>query len=343
MKICPALQHPLLRAARLDPIAHSAHHPSHFWTEFLVQNKHPQMVQHLQEWKNTTCGFAACSQEENWPLPGQCGCSESTCSCRQKGDSVAQTGLAHSTIHTILCKDLKLKKKCARFIPYVLTPRHLCLCFDISSMMLHLVRECHGLLKTIVTVDESWIHTYDLLSRAQSSEWLAPGEERPQVAHLSHAGGKVLLVSFFNWKGLVHYEMLHNTTVNTTRFLGILSHLQQALAAHQPRRRNQLHMDNAMPHNAHNTKMKLLSAGSHQVPHPPYSSYLSPNDFWFYPHLKKSLKGRYFCNLDELEAAVHTEIGQIPAQEYQHAILDSWPMHWAHCVFRDAGYFEGSN
>ncbi len=255
----------------------------------------------------------------------------------------AQTGLPHSTIHKILKKDLKLKKKCARFVPRLLTPRHLHLCLDISTMMLRIVRERPAVLKSIITMDESWIYTYDPLSRAQSSEWLAPGEERPQIARNSCAYGKVLLVSFFDWKGLVHYEMLRNRTVNTTRFLQILSNLQEALAARRPRRRNQLHMDNATPHNARDTKMKLLLARIRRVPHPPYSPDLSPNDFWFYPRLKRQLKGRYFRNLDELETAVHTEIGQIPAEEYRKCMLESWPMRWARCVFRDGGYFEGLN
>ncbi len=253
----------------------------------------------------------------------------------------AQSGLPHSSIHTILRNDLKLKKKCACFIPHLLTPCHLRLHFDISTMMLHIIRECPAVFKSIVTVDKSWIYAYDPQSHAQSSEWLAPGEPRPQKALWSCAPGKVLLVSFFDWKGMVHYEMLRNRTVNTTTFLAILTRLQATLTARRPRRCHQLHMDNALPYNARDTKMKLLLLGIRRVPHPPYSPDLSPNDFWFYPRLKRNLKGRYFRNLDELKNAVHTQLGLIPAAEYHKAILESWPMRWARCVFRDGGYFEG--
>ncbi len=78
----------------------------------------------------------------------------------------AQTGLPHGTIHNILKKDLKLKKKCARFIPRVITPRHVRLRFDIATMMLRIVRERPAILKRIITMDESWIYTYDPLSCA---------------------------------------------------------------------------------------------------------------------------------------------------------------------------------
>ncbi len=230
-----------------------------------------------------------------------------------------------------------------RFVPRLLTPCHLRLRLDISTMMLRIIREWLAVLKSIVTCDESWIYTYDPLSRAQSAEWLAPGDPRLQIARCSRAAGKVLLVSFFNWRGMVHYELLRNQTVNTTRFLGILTRLQAALNARRPHWRNQLHMDNATPHNARDTKMKLLLCGICWVPHPPYSPDLSPNDFWLYLRLKKSLKGRYFRNLDELEAAVHTEISQILAHEYCKCMLKTWPMRWARCVFCNGGYFEGLN
>ena len=252
----------------------------------------------------------------------------------------AQTGLPHGTVHNILKKDLKLKKKCARFIPRVLTPRHVRLRFDITTMMLRIIRERPGTLKRIVTMDESWIYTYDPLSRAQSSEWLAQGDPRPQIARRGMPG-KVLLVSFFDWRGMVYYEMLRNQTVNTDRFLGILTRLHEALQVRRPHRRIQLHMDNATPHNARDTKMKLLLTRIRRVPHPPCSPDMAPNDFWFYPRLKRNLKGKVFRNLDDLEDAVHREIALIPAHEYRTCILDSWPMRWACCVFRDSGYFEG--
>ncbi len=181
----------------------------------------------------------------------------------------AQTGIPHSSIHTILCKDLKLKKKCARFIPVQLTPRHIRLRYDISSMMLCIVHERPGTLKRIIMMDESWVYTYDPLSRAQSSEWLAAGDPRPQVPRRGRAVGKMMLVSFCDWHGMLYYELLRNQTVNTTVFLQILTRLQAAINVRRPRRRLQLYMDNASPHNARDIKMRLLLTGLRRVPHPP--------------------------------------------------------------------------
>ena len=74
---------------------------------------------------------------------------------------------------------------------------------------------------------------------------------------------------------------------------------------------------------------------------PSYSPDLAPNDFFFYPRLKKNLKGIVFPNLDTLEAAVRAEIGAIPSDAYRECILQKWPMRWACCVYKDGAYFEG--
>lgn len=77
------------------------------------------------------------------------------------------------------------------------------------------------------------------------------------------------------------------------------------------------------------------------LPHPPYSPDIAPNDFWFYPRLKKGSKGCHFQTLDQLEQAVNAELALILVFEYSEAILQKWPMRWGRCVHNDRGYFEG--
>ncbi len=252
------------------------------------------------------------------------------------------TGIPFGSLHTIIHKDLKLTLQCARFVPFHLTPCHHRIRYETSQSMLISARR-NNFLKNIITSDEAWVYQYDPASRQQSSQWLPPGGTRPFKPHRSRATGKVLLVTFFDHKGMIHFEMLRNQTVNSAIFIQILGRLTQALRRRRPRPREPwvLHMDNASAHTALPTRLHLVFSGMRTLDHPSYSPDLAPNDFWFFPRLKKGLKGRHFQSLDELKTAVQDEITLIPAFEYSEAILQKWPMRWARCVHRDGGYFEG--
>ena len=254
------------------------------------------------------------------------------------------TDIPMGSIHKILHKDLKLTLQCARFVPHLLTPCHLRLRYDLCRAMLNSTRgRGSNLLQRIITSDEAWVYQYDPATRRQSSQWAPPGTPRETKPRRARATGKVLLITFFDHKGMVHYEMLRNETVTSAVFIRVLGNLHQALRNHRPRQRQPwvLHMDNASAHTSCRTKLHLLFSGMRTLPHPPYSPDLAPNDFWFFPRLKRGLKGRVFANLDDLEAAVHHEVSLIAAYEYSEAILQKWPMRWGRCLNRDGDYFEG--
>jgi transposase len=44
------------------------------------------------------------------------------------------------------------------------------------------------------------------------------------------------------------------------------------------------------------------------IPHPPYSPDLAPCDFYFFPLLKRDLKGNHYTSDDEVKAAVKSWI-----------------------------------
>ncbi len=252
------------------------------------------------------------------------------------------SGIPKSTIHKILKKDLHLKLKCACFVPAHLTPRHLRLRLETSSAMLRLVQTDPGFLKRVITTDETWVHQYDPETRCQSSEWLAQGENRPVKPRRGRSTRKCMLVTFFDYKGMVHFEFVRNRTVNTEVFIEILGRLKTALRIKRPRNhRPILHMDNASCHTARDTCLKLLYCGLRTQDHLPCSPDLPPSDFWLFPRLKLGLRGRHFQSLDELEQCVGQQIAQIGSHEYEDCLLKTWPKRWARCVYRDGDYFEG--
>ncbi len=252
------------------------------------------------------------------------------------------TGIPQGTVHSILKKDLKLVCKCAKFVPKILSPRELRLRFDCSRTMLRVIQRDPNFLKKVITIDESWVHIYDPELKCKSSEWLRPKDPRPTLPRHAPGTKKCMLVSFFDWKGLVYYEFVEEWTIDSPYFIQILSRMQQAMTNKGCRRGSfWLHMDNASPHTARPTKLHLLLKGIKTLPHLPSSPDLSPNDFWFYNRLKSGLHGHRFPSVNALKAAVADEIAQIPSHEYTHCFMKSWPMRWACCVHQEGNYFEG--
>ncbi len=202
-------------------------------------------------------------------------------------DIVKDTGITQSVVHKILRKDLQLRRKTAKYVPHLLTPLNLCCRLEICQMMLRIVRNKPSLLHWIVTMDESFVYLYDPELKCQSSQWLGKDDPRPQKVRCERAVGKTLLISFFDWRGVVHHEYLRNQTVTSEIFVRILGRLREAMKRRRPRIKYQLHLDNASPHTADITQLHLIHSGVRTVPHPPYLPDLAPSDFFFYPRLNK--------------------------------------------------------
>ncbi len=193
------------------------------------------------------------------------------------------TGVKTANIQRILKLDLGLVHKCAKFVPHLLTGIQEQQRLNNASLMLRRVAADPTFLKTVVTMDETWIYLYDPDMRAHASQWLPKGSAPPVVCKREMSTKKVLLISFFDHQGVVHREFLRNTTVNAAIFVAILRRFRTSLRIRRPRmyRSYWLHMDNASPHTALPTRNYLLQTGTQVVPHPPYSPDMAPNDFFF--------------------------------------------------------------
>ena len=66
------------------------------------------------------------------------------------------------------------------------------------------------------TRDETWVYGYDVETKMQSLQWMGKGSPRPKKAQMSQSKIKVMLVVFFDWKGIVHHEFVpHGKMVNS--------------------------------------------------------------------------------------------------------------------------------
>ncbi len=66
------------------------------------------------------------------------------------------------------------------------------------------------------------------------------------------------------------------------------------------------------------------------VPHPPYSSYLAPCDFWLFPKLKEKLRDCHYETIEEMKEAVMKVIDTLPQEDFHGAFqkLLEWYNKW---------------
>ena len=76
------------------------------------------------------------------------------------------------------------------------------------------------------------------------------------------------------------------------------------------------------------------------VPQPPYSPDLALADFFLFPKLKPSQKGRQFQVVEEIEENSLRDLCAIPQNTFQD-VLQNWKKHWEQCIKSGGEYFEG--
>ena len=107
---------------------------------------------------------------------------------------------------------------------------------------------------------------------------------------------KVMLIVFFDCKGIVHFEFVpEGQTVNQYFYKETLVRLTEKIRRKRrdlwERKQWLLHHDNAPAHSALTIRQFLASRQVSTLDHPPYSPDLAPSDFFLFPKLKGVLKG----------------------------------------------------
>ena len=164
-------------------------------------------------------------------------------------------------------------------------------------------------LSKIITGDESWVYSYDVKTKVQSSQWTSKTFLRPKKARQVRSKIKVLLTVFFDASGVVHHEYLpEGSIVNQTYYNEVLKRLRDAIRRKRPELRRSgdwfFHHDNAPVHSALRAREFLAKHSITVLPHPPYSPDLAPCDFFLFPMLKRPLKERRFETIPGTNANV---------------------------------------
>ena len=255
----------------------------------------------------------------------------------------AQFDVSVGTVHTIICKELKMWKICTKFVPRVLRedPKER-RCHD-SRQMVELINSDPAFLDALVTCDESWIYCYDPETKRQCSQCKNVGSPKPKKARKSKSTHKLLMISFFYSTVMIYMHWVHTgQTVNKEYYVEVLREFRKRFQGMRPAlfKSGQwhFHQDNAPVHNSILVTDYLSKMGIKSVPQPPYSPDLIPSDFWLFPMLKEKLRGCRYETIDEMDEAVMKVIDMLTQEDFHGAFQK---LEWYKCIAAGGDYFEG--
>ena len=214
---------------------------------------------------------------------------------------------------------------CAKWIPHVLNDdqRDIQIFFTIIHLH-HWRNEDNAFLDHILTVDESWMHSFDPQLKWHNAEWHAQMSPRKKIASCSQGALTVMHVRFFSRKGLV---LVHPVPVGTTvsgwYYCSLLrDKVRPALRCKQLELLENgvilLH-DNATPHQHRDVKNLVQCCGREVLAYPPYSPDLAPCDYWLFACVAELLQGKRFESENSINTAVTVSLHRPSEDDYRAA------------------------
>lgn len=248
----------------------------------------------------------------------------------------------HVSIPTILdhLHQINKVKKLDRWIPYELNENHIQRRFNACISLLSR-NKSDPFLERIVTCDEKWI-LHD--NRKRSAQWLDAGEPPKHCPKRKIHQKKLMVTVWWTSRGVIHYSfMKQGQSITAEVYCTQLDEMIKKLAEKQPRlvqrdRPILLH-DNARPHTANRTKLKLLEMDIETIDHPPYSPDLSPTDYYFFRNLDNFLQGKLFSSQQDVESAFFEFIDSRKPGFFAKGI-NQLPAKWQMCVHAAGAYFD---
>jgi len=172
---------------------------------------------------------------------------------------------------------------------------------------------------------------------------MTKGSPRPKKKNTQWSGSKikVLLDVFFDWKGTVHHDFVpRSQMVNELSYQQVLARLRDAVR----RKRPELWENQNSPRQC---------TGSSVAPHPQLPgkasdirctpstlfSGLAPADFFLFPKLKTTLKGRRFQTIEEIQENAIRKLRAVTESALQEA-FQKWKKLWERCYLLEGVCFE---
>ena len=266
--------------------------------------------------------------------------------CRISIEEIAESvGISSGSVWNILHNDLGLRKLSARWIPHILTDENKRVRLEYATQLLSKYENSDPRrLSEIATGDETWMHFYEPMRKADNKAWRPKGGKPLKIARRSKSTTKVMYTVFFNSKGvLAQIPCKKNQSVNSVFYTQkVLPEVIRSINVQRPAtgtRGIKILHDNAPAHKSEMTKAFLKDNRLEVLGHPPYSPDLAPCDFFLFPRLKRELSGRSFKTKSALGSAIYQCLSGIPENDYLMAFR-SWISRLRKCVDNAGEYFE---
>ena len=108
-----------------------------------------------------------------------------------------------------------MRKVCAKMVPKILSEDQKQNQVKFCEDMLEKIKDDPYILRQIITGDETWVFQYNSETKRQSMQWKTAESPRPKKVRMSKSKIKVMLITFFNQKGMVYHEFVpEGKTVN---------------------------------------------------------------------------------------------------------------------------------
>ena len=252
--------------------------------------------------------------------------------------------ISYGSVQSILTDKLKMSKVSARWVPRQLTPDQLH--FRVSACRENLARwqlnPC-DFLERMVTVDETWVHHFDPETKRQSMQWKHFDSPPPRKFRAIPSAGKVMATIFWDSEGVILTDFLEKgATINKEYYSDELKRLREEI---KKKRRGKLSrgilllQDNAPAHTAQLSVATANKCGFEILRHPPYSPDLAPSDFYLFPLMKETLRGKKFDNNTAVVNAVESFLETQKSEFYKIGLL-KLEKRWTKCIELNGDYVE---
>ena len=115
------------------------------------------------------------------------------------------------------------RKICAKMVPRLLNDGQKERRMQVCQNIIERLQTEPDLLRRVITGDETRSFEYDPETKRQRCQWKSPTSPRPSKARQSKSKVKVMLITFFDVRGIVHSEILpQGQTINQQVYKEIL-------------------------------------------------------------------------------------------------------------------------